>query len=166
MKRSKKIVLLAHCLLNVNSKIKGLANYSAHHVDTLKKVVEEELGIIQLPCPEITYLGMDRWGMTKNQYSYPAYRNHCRQLLKPVIDQIREYEKQHYEIVEVVGIDGSPSCGVQYTETGYEGGMVCCDDRNEPQTVRIEESGVYMEELMKLLNEAEISLKFSGIDEK
>ncbi len=166
MKRSEKIVVLAHCLLNVNSKIKGLANYSAHHGEVLKKVVEEDLGIIQLPCPEITYLGMDRWGMTKNQYNYPAYRNHCREMLKPVVDQIVEYQRQNYEVVELIGIDGSPSCGIHYTETGYKGGMIDCENSLRQVTTRVYEPGVFMEVFLELLKEHEVQIKVSGIEEK
>lgn len=164
MKRGKKIALLAHCILNVNSKIKGLANYSSINWEILDDLRERDLAIIQLPCPEITFLGMDRWGMTKNQYDNEMYRSHCRNILSSIINQLVEYEKQGYEIVELIGIDGSPSCGVNYTETGYEGGLI--EVEKNIASNRIDEKGVFMEELLKLLEKEKISLKITGIDEK
>ena len=38
--------------------------------------MSEDVGVIQLPCPEATFLGMRRWGMTREQYDVPAFRRH------------------------------------------------------------------------------------------
>ncbi len=63
MKRSKKIVLLGHCILNVNSKVEGLAQYENNSLELLEYLIENKFGIIQLPCPEAGFYGMRRWDM-------------------------------------------------------------------------------------------------------
>ncbi len=51
--RAGKLVLLSHCLLNVNAKVYGLAKYEGALAGLTGFLVEEGFGIIQLPCPEM-----------------------------------------------------------------------------------------------------------------
>ena len=120
-------------------------------------------GLLQLPCPEMTYLGLKRWEMTKDQYDTPFFRRHCRKILQPYIDQIAEYLANGYGIEQIIGVDGSPSCGVTRTCAGYCGGMI---DEQNPQTAReIEGSGIFIEELWAMLRERNLSIPFTAIDE-
>lgn len=164
MKRSKKIVILSHCILNANSKIYGVCQYQGNIKSVISKYLEENVGIIQLPCPELTYLGLNRWGMTKEQYNNPGYIRHCRKLLEPILDQIKMYLSDGYNILEVVGIDGSPTCGANFSCGGYTGGDISLAPNQEEYI--IEEKGVFIEEFQKMLKEEDIELKFTGINEK
>ncbi|MCC5908946.1 MAG: DUF523 domain-containing protein [Clostridiaceae bacterium] len=166
MQRSKKMVLLAHCLLNVNSKVDGLALYKGAHKQTICKYIEQDIGIIQLPCPEMTYLGINRWGMSKNQYDTPKYRKHCRGILIDIVEQLVDYKRKGYEIQEIVGIDGSPSCGVNYHSHGYTGGMVETAEKQKKLLTEKQGAGIFMEELTKLLRENDLQVKKIAIDEK
>ncbi len=56
MRRSKKIVLISHCILNVNSKVEGLAQYENNSLELVKYLIENKFGIIQLPCPEAGFM--------------------------------------------------------------------------------------------------------------
>ncbi len=56
MRRSKKIVLISHCILNVNSKVEGLAQYENNSLELVKYLIENKFGIIQLPCPEASFM--------------------------------------------------------------------------------------------------------------
>ncbi len=166
MKRNKKIAVLAHCLLNVNAKVAGLALYEGVHREVVLPLIQSGVGIIQLPCPETSYLGLQRWGMSKNQYDTPFYRAHCRTLLIPTVEQIQEYLANGYEIEAVFGVDGSPSCGVQYHGFGYRGGMI---DGAEAQKTLLHEasgSGVYFDELKRLLAEKGLQIKLCSVSEK
>lgn len=58
--RSKKVVFIAHCLLNQNAISDGTAIYPATFKDVIELFVNEEVGIVQLPCPELSCLGIDR----------------------------------------------------------------------------------------------------------
>jgi predicted secreted protein len=65
---------------------------------------------------------MKRWGMTGEPFGTPADRRHCETLLGPVIDTLRALAEDSCAIECVVGVDGSPSCGVDRTCVGDEGG--------------------------------------------
>lgn len=163
MNRSKKLVVMCHCLLNSNSKISGLAHYSGALLPVVNKYLEAGVGIVQLPCPEMTYLGLKRWGMTKNQYDTVFYRRHCIELLNTYVDQIIEYTNNGYQVECIVGVDGSPSCGVNSTCEGYCGGVI--DENSSPSFREVAEQGVFIGELCNMLNQHGISIPLKAIDE-
>lgn len=101
--------------------------------------------------------------MTKDQYDTPFYRRHCVEILRCYVDQIIEYSKNGYRIEAIVGVDGSPSCGVNFTCEGYCGGMI---DREHPQSFQeVAGQGVFIRELANMLKENGISLQFDAINE-
>jgi predicted secreted protein len=129
MLRSGKILLLSHCLLNANSKIKGTALHGTVLQPVIQFILQQDAGIIQLPCPEHSFAGGARWGQSKDQYDNPFYRRHCRIILEPVIDQLADYHQQGYKLTGVLGIKGykvkgSPSCGIHYTYRAKWGGEI------------------------------------------
>jgi len=166
MHRKKRIVVLAHCLLNVNTKVSGLALYEGVHKEIVYPYIEAGTGIIQLPCPETSFIGLQRWGMSKNQYDYINYRNHCRKILTPMVEQLKEYHRNGYEIEAIVGVDGSPSCGVNFHSAGYTGGMI--NEAHKQKNLLHESSGqgVFMEELSVLLEHHKLRIPFQAINEK
>ena len=58
--RSRRVIFLAHCLLNQNSISDGTAVYPAAFKDVLRLLMDNEIGVVQLPCPELCCLGLDR----------------------------------------------------------------------------------------------------------
>jgi len=139
-------VFVAHCILNQNSKALGFASRPGlveWLIDFLKHggcVVE------QLPCPEMLYLGMNRWWHTRDQYDTPGFRRHCRRLAKMVADLMEYYLRRGHAIV-LIGIDGSPSCGVNLTgRNPYWGGE---PRASAEQYQVVEGTGVWIEELLK-----------------
>lgn len=159
--RSRRIAVVAHCVLNANSKVHGLASYPGAVAPLVNRLVAEGTGIVQLPCPEASFLGMRRWGMTYEQYDTPAYRRYCREVLGTVVDELVAFAGAGYAIESVIGIDGSPSCGVAMTCIGYSGGEVT----SVPSCTRAEGSGVFIEVLRAMLAEKELRVPFEGIDE-
>lgn len=133
MQRKRKILIVAHCILNQNTVIDGEARAFGAIPSALQWVEKEGMGVLQLPCPEFTYLGLDRPPMTYEQYDNEGYRAHCRKLLVPVLDQLLEYKRKGYEITGALSIQSSPSC--------------------DPTR------GVYMEELQNLFQEKQIPLE-------
>ncbi|MDF1508467.1 hypothetical protein PZE06_09730 [Robertmurraya sp. DFI.2.37] len=132
MQRSKKILLSSHCILNQNTVIDGEARALGAIPSALEWIESEGVGILQLPCPEFTFLGLDRPPMTYEEYNNEEYRTHCRKILLPIIEQLEEYKFAGYEIIGSLAIQSSPSC--------------------DPTR------GVYMEELYKLLKKHHIHL--------
>ncbi len=59
-KRSKKIAFVAHCILNQNSISDGTADYPHALTNIVKLLYKHKIGIIQMPCPEIHCIGLDR----------------------------------------------------------------------------------------------------------
>jgi len=154
---------MCHCILNVNSKIMGLAFYAGALERAVKKYLSAGTGIIQLPCPELTFLGLKRWGMTRDQYDTPYYRRHCTAILTPYVDQITDYVHNGYRVEAVIGVDGSPSCGVRRTCTGYCGGMIGREQVPDPQ--EINEPGVFIRTLAAMLEAQSLSIPFEAISE-
>ncbi len=111
MQRSRKIVLVAHCLLNVNSRVEGIARYPSVH-PLICELADRDYGVIQLPCPELPFEGLDREPQDLEYYDTPEYREHCRKHATRVAEDVAEYLRNGYAIGPVVGVEGSPSCGV------------------------------------------------------
>ena len=59
-KRSKRVIFVAHCILNQNAISDGTADYPGSHVDIIRTLLDAQVGIIQMPCPELCCLGLDR----------------------------------------------------------------------------------------------------------
>jgi len=173
-KRSKKVAVVSHCLLNQNAKVNGFAFYPAMIKTIIDILYSKDFGILQLPCPETTFSGLRRWWQVREQYDTPEYRAHCRRILQPVINQISEYQKEGYEVV-IIGVDGSPSCGVRFSGSSKEWGGAPEIPReqmtNYPTTNK---PGIFMEELIAMIKEAGLKMPkmigagfdMPGFDEK
>ena len=84
------------------------------------------------------------------------FRRHCRKIAKEIVDQIGEYAKSGINAKMVIGVDGSPSCGVNKTSTGNP-----C--KNMAEHERVKGSGILIEELHLALRKRKISIPFYGI---
>lgn len=169
MDRAKRILVVCHCILNANAKIYPLARYSGAHMPLVLPFLEQGAGLVQLPCPETVYLGLSRFGMTREQYDVPRYRAVCREMLGPVVEELQAFDAAGYAIVAVVGMDGSPSCGVFSTCAGYRGGELTEEATDLPgQTAALSivpGSGVFMMELRDMLAACGLNVPFAAVDE-
>ena len=109
--KSKKIVLVSHCVLNQNAVIEGWAR-ARGAFPIAKHLIESGAGIIQLPCPELIFKGIGRSPLEYVDYDTPAYREKCIELLGPLVAQIKEYLANGYTLLGVLGINNSPSCSI------------------------------------------------------
>ena len=50
--RSKKVVLVSHCILNQNSVVNDLARAKGAYREIVETIMDNDIGIHQLPCPE------------------------------------------------------------------------------------------------------------------
>ncbi len=169
MHRSKKILVTCHCILNANAKITPLATVGGVLVDAVCDYIAVGCGLFQLPCPEATYLGMNRWGMTREQYDHPNFRAFCRDILRYPLSQLQAFAQAGYELVGVLGMDGSPNCGVTVTCAGYRGGELCSQSRlgDQIKSLRfIAGKGVFMTELLAMLREAGLQPQLFAVREE
>ena len=58
--RSRRVIFVAHCILNQNAISDGTACYPAAHTAVIQAILDAQAGIVQLPCPELCCLGLDR----------------------------------------------------------------------------------------------------------
>lgn len=165
MTKAKKVILLSHCILNEHSKVKKWDNdvkvTELNTMDFLKFLLDNEIGIIQLPCPELKGYGLKRWGQVKEQYDHPHYRKMCRELFEPILDQILEYQSNGFEIISLMGIYGSPTCGIYKTCSGNWGGEIGSnpDLQSTIATVSgIDDSGILMEEINKIFKDNNLDI--------
>lgn len=165
----KKIIFTAHCILNTSAKVIQYNQEAVQAEEALRKqfmhkIIDNEIQVIQLPCPEFTLYGPRRWGHVSDQFNNVFFREHCRKLLKPILAQLKAYlaEEDWFEILGVVGVDGSPSCGVDYTSTADWYGSFRCRENLEDAVSGcklIKKSGVFMEVLKE-------ELEKEGLDQR
>lgn len=168
MNRAKKIVIVSHCILNQNCVVKPYAKNGEHFLGFIKSLLNQNIGIVQLPCPEMALLGLKRWGHVKDQLSYPGFLEASKSMLYPVLSMVEEYLSNGYSIDGVYGIAGSPSCGVNKTcRANWEGEASCYKNLDDilSRVKLVEESGVFIEVFQKLLEEKNIDLKFYDVDD-
>lgn len=143
--RDAEVTVVAHCLLNPFTRVKGLPQQS----------FRPKGPVVQLPCPEALYMGLDRWAVTKNQLEVPEFRRFCRRLITSVADLL-EMLARGGALIRIVGVAHSPSCGVTTTSSGYAGGRV-----GEARHEHISGQGVFMEELLAELERRKVPFQAS-----
>lgn len=145
MKTNGRVALIAHCLLNQNSKPYLRARFPGAVWDILDVLRKHDFALFQLPCPEVAFTGLNRFSAVIDQYDTPKYRQHCHELAVMVLDQLQQYPSYNYKLL-LIGLDGSPSCGVDLTGTSKEW-------RGHPTNIKTEGypvqpgSGVLIQEL-------------------
>jgi predicted secreted protein len=127
--RSGRVVFVSHCLLNQNVRYFGGATRPGACEDAVSEWLRGGVGVVQLPCPE-----QYAWGGVCKRYTVPAYgadriiprwlrrtatrlflartRLSYRRLARRVAAQIADYRRSGYQVTSIVGVGGSPSCGV------------------------------------------------------
>jgi predicted secreted protein len=130
--RSGRVVFVSHCLLNENVRFPGGASCPGAIPELVAGYIADGVGICQMPCPE-----QRAWGGVRKRHLLRLYgcaplrwrplrrvalavaaawtTVRYRLLARRVADDIADYIDSGLEVVEVVGVGGSPSCGVATT---------------------------------------------------
>lgn len=159
--RSKKIVLVSHCILNQNSISDGTADYPGTFREIVDIILEKDIGIIQMPCPELLCLGIDRGDPNGTEKEVVVENTRIREALKKesnsikmeslvneLVYQIQEYIQNDFSIIGIVGVNRSPSCGVETTSMNNK---------------EVEGKGIFINVLEEKLNEKEIDIGIVGV---
>jgi len=160
-KRSKKVVIVSHCVLNQNTKLDRCAHFSGAVTNIVELLISNGIGIIQAPCPEMLYLGLNRGAAIDSTPSveeedtriaremWSANGIHlCCEIAQNLIDQVEDYRRNGFTVLGMIGINGSPTCGVE--TTWIEG-------------KEIEGMGVLIQQLVLELSRKNISFPINGI---
>ena len=169
----KDILIVSHCILNNASKVlqdeSELADEYKDRDALMKVVMDKGIQLIQLPCPEFIIYGPKRWGHVKDQFDNVFFRGECRRMLTPVMDQLKEYAgiPERFRIIGIVSVEGSPSCGCRLTcRADWGGELSLLDSGQTDKEVRMtEEAGVFMEEIIKMLDEYGLDIPVMTIPE-
>ena len=159
--RSKRVVFVAHCFLNQNSISDGTAVYPAAYGDVVRYFIDSDVGIVQMPCPELCCLGLDRGDV--HGADRPVVEENTRiraemqksgadekltELAEHVVWQIAEYAKAGFEIVGIIGANRSPNCGVDTTS-----------DHN----AEVAGTGLFIEKIADRLSREHLSVPMIGL---
>ena len=142
-KRARRVIFISHCWLNINTRFPEGSAFEGANVPLVKTLLESGLGIIQMPCPEYECLGLEKWqyGELKGDALRACFRKHA----QLVVNQINDYRALGFDIVGVLGMNPSPSCGVG---TAKGKGTMLGTNRDSSEQP---ESGIFIEELQQLL---------------
>jgi predicted secreted protein len=155
------VCYLAHCLLNANAKVDEGARCQGVSTPVLALLRDHGCTIRQMPCPELAFGGTRRFWAVREQYDTPAYRAHCRRLAEPVAAQIRADLASGARVI-VIGIDGSPSMGVELTAASEEWGGRPDKPRDEDYPVTVG-AGLFIETLLELLSGVVVQVRAVGL---
>jgi len=160
-KRSKKIILAAHCIFNQNAKLDSCAHQEGMIRELIDILLNAGIGIIQMPCPELTYLGLYRQASRDvfttvgsedtriaKRMQEEASRSLCSEIGRNLVYQIQEYQLYGFHVLGVLGINGSPTCGVETTWS---------DDEEKKG------KGIFIQSLQTELDDHGISIPMRGI---
>lgn len=168
MNRQKKMVFISYCILNVNSKVEGIALSESGLTELVYRLMKKGYGLIQLPCIEMECCGLKRWGQVEDQLNHPYFRNQCELRLKPFVTQAKAFLEQGYEIAGVIGLDGSPTCGVSETCSGNWSGEMGTQYNTQSKIDTLTHKkgpGVMMRIFQEMLKKENIIIPFYGIEE-
>ena len=145
--RSRKVIFVSHCMLNQNARITTAADFPAMFVPLVEWLKERSIGIIQMPCPELRVLGLGRVSV-RDGLETEEGQAHLHQIIGDLIYEIRQYQLQGFEVLGILGKQGSPACGVT---------MTWLDNRHQ------EGIGVFIRLFKERLAEAKLGVEIIGI---
>jgi predicted secreted protein len=103
-------------MLNQNAKTYGGARCPGIYSPLVDEVRARGWRIEQMPCPELTFTGVNRFWAVREQYDTITHRRHCRRLAAAVCGVVEFYLAQGEDVL-FVGLEGSPSMGVCITSS-------------------------------------------------
>jgi predicted secreted protein len=128
--RSGCVVFMSHCLLNQNTRYLVGAVCPGVVTEALDPYMTDGIGIVQMPCPEqrvwrgvlkrrllwlIDHPRIARGAGTFSRLVNSYIRLRYRRTARTVIRDLEEYATSGFNVVAVIGLAGSPSCGVNTT---------------------------------------------------
>lgn len=159
--RSKRVLFVSHCILNQNSISDGTADCPGTIAYIMEMLRASTVGIVQMPCPELMCLGLDRGNIHGSASPVVEENTRIREMMKQesAVDEIRrlvvhvaaqisEYHRHGFDIRGIVGINRSPSCGVETTSK---------------ENREVDGEGVFITALRDALAKKGLSVEFAGI---
>lgn len=152
------MLLLCHCILNVNTRAPGIARWSNVIKPVWNIIRAKDLEFIQLPCLEAAYLGLRRWWFVKEQYSNAMFKDLCRKIGTGISEILLEEKIRE---IKLIGLGISPTCGYRETQSDPSWG-------GRPREVDIKNNiaegpGILIEILDEILRENDFSCEIYDV---
>jgi len=156
------VLVVAHCVLNQSTrwwqKGQPLKRNQGPVNQVLQFLSENNVGAVQLLCPEFTFLGNPRSPATKDDYeNLLGFKEHCQRLAADSARQLKKMIKMgrnpRIGVLAVLGVERSPSCGVK-----------CTPRRIDGETKYVEEKGIFFEALDKEMKDFGFTVPMMGLD--
>ena len=149
--RGGRLVAVIECLLNQNARDAGAADSPAMNRDVVQLCLEHDVGLLQMPCPEIVCLGWERarrkGESIRDALDTAGGRARCAEIAGDVADRLDEYVRHGFRVLAILGGNpSSPGCAV------HLGG-----------TALLPASGVFVRALEAELHRRHIAIPFRGI---
>jgi uncharacterized protein YbbK (DUF523 family) len=128
--RSRRVALVSHCLLDQNTRYPGGAVCPGVVAGAVQPFLDDGVGLLQMPCPEQRTWG----GVRRPPVLWVLRHRRLARALRPLLPVVRRYLRWRYaglargvardaadavaagqQVVAVVGVAGSPSCGLRTT---------------------------------------------------
>ena len=127
--RNKKVIFVSHCILNENKRYLGGAFRKGSIDEIIDELQKQGIGIIQMKCPEQKAWGgvlkrkiLFGYGIKNSIFNYfrKPYisffiwntKRIYRRMAEEVVSDIQNYLNSGFEVVGIIGVKGSPSCGI------------------------------------------------------
>lgn len=190
--RSRRVLFVSHCLLNQNVRYLGGATHPGVAPPAVGRFIEDGTGLYQMPCPEqvawggvmkrlvLRFYGAEgSWLYRLRGLVCPLFllytRWRYRRLAKRAAKDIADYARSGFEIVGVLGVGDSPSCGVRHTLDMRRALPIVAsvdvdstDSRSfNARAVRaliVDGEGLFMKALRRQLQRRNVSVAFSEWD--
>ena len=152
MNRSHHYVFVPFCLLAQGVRAQNIVRkYQSTVRPVLNTLFNYNINIIQMTCPELLFDGFVRKPCQKPKYDTQENRKICSAISVDIVKFIQQIRYHNNDVDLILGIDFSPSCAVKYL-TG------------RPPKRKIRGSGIYIEELKKIMASKRIIIPIVGIE--
>jgi len=116
----------------------------------LELFAEAGIGIVQIPCPQLEFNeGLNRKSKSKESYDTNGFRTKCQKLSINIIEKIESYLRKNYNILGILGVELSSTCGVYQIQNGR---------RSVPG------KGIFIEELEKEMQRKNFQVPIIGLN--
>jgi len=151
MNRSNEYVFVAFCTLAQGVRASGIVRkFAATIKPVLQLLMDSDINIFQMPCPELVFDSFHRRPCGKKKYDTLGNRRVCRKEAELVVDQMEMLLEAGCRIRAILGIENSPSCAVTYLGKG-------------PHRPGYAGKGIFIEELEKEMSRRGVKIPIVGI---
>lgn len=178
-KRGGRVVFVSHCLLDQNARFPGIAVHPGPVPELARGLADAGIGIEQLPCLEMKYWGgvSRKWAFLPMLGSMPSlvlpiavrvYASLCAREARKVARSIGDFVRSGYQVLGVVAVDDSPTCGLvrtlRLTPSMLETARTSPDLAPALQGLLEEGSGLFMGSLLEEVRAKGLGVPFLTFD--